>query len=123
MAIASVSDDEFFALVKRSEVFTVVDFTATWCGPCKRIAPTFEELASTHRIEDAIEFISVDVDACPSASSWARVTAMPTFHVYKNNVKVSESVGANSSALTQMVEDLTTEYKSLSANSLPIVPT
>ena len=70
----------------------VVDFFAEWCGPCKQIAPIFEELSKEHH---NIKFCKVDVDTCADLAGSCGVRAMPTFHFYKGGEKVSEVVGAN----------------------------
>ena len=54
-----------------------IDFNAVWCGPCKRFAPQFEELAETY--EKHIHFLSVDVDKVPELAARYKVSALPTF--------------------------------------------
>ncbi|XP_073447266.1 thioredoxin-like [Aquarana catesbeiana] len=78
----------------------VVDFTATWCGPCKMIAPFFEELSKNH--PEAV-FIKVDVDDAQDVAQHCNVKCMPTFHFYKNGSKVFEFSGANKETLEQKV--------------------
>ena len=56
---------------------TIIDFTATWCGPCKMIAPVFKELSEEYG--SRAQFIKVDVDDNPEAAQKYGVTAMPTF--------------------------------------------
>lgn len=57
---------------------TVVDFTATWCGPCKMISPIFE---SYSKVYPTVKFIKVDVDENDEITASAEVSAMPTFQV------------------------------------------
>ncbi|EOD06999.1 hypothetical protein EMIHUDRAFT_106669 [Emiliania huxleyi CCMP1516] len=71
----------------------VVDFYAQWCGPCKLVAPHFEQMAAT--FSDVALFVKVDVDVAEDVRDFAGVRAMPTFHVYRGAERVFELVGAN----------------------------
>ncbi|KAF5192805.1 Thioredoxin h1 [Thalictrum thalictroides] len=86
---------------KDSNKIIVVDFTATWCGPCKFMAPIFEELASKN--PNGI-FLKVDVDKLQSVASDWNVNAMPTFLFLKDGEPVGRLVGANAPELQRKVE-------------------
>jgi len=79
----------------------VVDFTASWCGPCQRIAPFFEDLA--RRYPRAV-FLKVDVDQCTETAASNGVTAMPTFIFFRNKAKIDRLEGGNPDALEQKVK-------------------
>jgi len=70
----------------------VVDFTATWCGPCQNIAPVFIKLAE--EMPDVV-FVKVDVDENDEVAGECGISAMPTFQFYKNGKKLDEFSGAN----------------------------
>lgn len=93
------SSEEFKELIKSGIV--IVDFSATWCGPCKVISPFFEELSKQHT---SIKFIKVDVDELEDVSTDANVTAMPSFYVYKNGEIVEKMVGASKEKLEALVK-------------------
>ena len=94
--------DEFNNMLK-SNPKVVVDFTASWCGPCKMIAPKFEELAKAH---PEIKFLKVDVDAVSDVATQEQVQAMPTFKAFHNGSKSDEFCGASSEKLEAMVAKL-----------------
>jgi thioredoxin 1 len=74
----------------------VIDFYATWCGPCKRIAPTFEKLAQSL---PKITFLKVDVDDSPELVNAYDINAMPTFVFLKNGKIIKKVEGADMEAL------------------------
>ncbi|MBW0487825.1 hypothetical protein O181_027540 [Austropuccinia psidii MF-1] len=88
--------------VQDKEIIAIVDFTASWCGPCKVISPTFEELASQNTV-DKVKFYKVDVDQVPDAASKAGISAMPTFLVYKNGQVIDTLRGAAKEPLKTLV--------------------
>lgn len=79
----------------------VIDCMATWCGPCKVIAPAIVKMSNTHQ---NARFYKLDVDEVPDVAQDLGVRAMPTFVVFKDGEKVGEVVGANQKALEALVE-------------------
>jgi thioredoxin 1 len=78
--------EEYNNLVASSGTF-VIDFTATWCGPCQTIKPKFAEMCAGAEYQ-SVGFYKIDVDANGEASKAAGVSSMPTFHFYKGGSKV-----------------------------------
>ncbi|KAJ1915626.1 thioredoxin trx1 [Tieghemiomyces parasiticus] len=94
------SKAEFENLIK-ANARVIVDFSATWCGPCKAIAPIFAKLSEAH---GNIKFVKVDVDEVAEVAREYNVTAMPTFLFIKDGSVVGEPLrGANPSALGAQV--------------------
>ncbi|TBU45452.1 thioredoxin-domain-containing protein [Dichomitus squalens] len=91
----------------------IVDFFATWCGPCKAIAPTFEQLAAQY---PKAVFLKVDVDKLPAIAQKYQITAMPTFVVIRESGVVDMLRGADPRGLSAMVA------KHASASSAPAGP-
>eukprot|EP00571_Detonula_confervacea_P010766 CAMPEP_0172297254 /NCGR_PEP_ID=MMETSP1058-20130122/349_1 /TAXON_ID=83371 /ORGANISM="Detonula confervacea, Strain CCMP 353" /LENGTH=163 /DNA_ID=CAMNT_0013006383 /DNA_START=34 /DNA_END=525 /DNA_ORIENTATION=- len=82
---------------------TVIDFTATWCGPCKMIAPIFKEMSE--EMGSRAQFIKVDVDDNPEAAQKYGVSAMPTFLFIKGGEVVDRLMGANTERLKELVNE------------------
>ncbi len=95
------SKSEFDEFTKTGLV--VVDFFAEWCGPCKQIAPQFEALSQEHQ---DIKFCKVNVDEADEISQSSGVRSMPTFHFFKDGVKVAEVIGANLKEIEVKIEKL-----------------
>mmetsp|Transcript_19966 Transcript_19966/g.34025 ORF Transcript_19966/g.34025 Transcript_19966/m.34025 type:complete len:144 (+) Transcript_19966:155-586(+) len=101
MAVADVtSESEFDAKIEGAgDALVVVDYSTTWCGPCKVIAPKFDELSDAY--PDSI-FLKVIGDATPDASKLMKregVRSVPSFHYFKNGEKVDVVNGANAEAI------------------------
>ncbi|XP_046576720.1 thioredoxin-2-like [Haliotis rubra] len=79
----------------------VVDFFATWCGPCKTIGPKLK--AMEEEWPEKLVVLKVDVDDCPEIAESMGISAMPTFFIFKNGSKVSDVVGANESKLREAI--------------------
>ena len=92
-----------FKEIINSEKPTLLDFHATWCGPCKAIAPLFGQLAAEYD-GDAV-LIKVDVDDNPDTAAKYQVSAMPTFLFIKGGQVVDRLMGANPDRLRSMIQD------------------
>ena len=79
----------------------VVDFTATWCGPCQRIAPLYAQLASEFPQAD---FIKVDVDENQETAAACQVSAMPTFMIFRDKKEVGMIRGADPDGLRALIQ-------------------
>jgi thioredoxin 1 len=81
MAIIHATDETFEKLVLQNERPVVVDFWATWCGPCKMVAPELEKLAEKY--EGVVDVVKVDVDANPMLSQAFGIQSIPTIAFFK----------------------------------------
>ena len=93
---------EFQVCLDKHEL-VAVDFTATWCGPCRRIGPMFAAMAT--KFKD-VHFIKVDVDENSETAAHFEVQAMPTFMFFHGGKKVSELVGASPERLLAKITKL-----------------
>lgn len=85
-------DDLLQKLTDAGDQLVVIDFFATWCGPCKMISPKLEELAGEH---SNIHILKIDVDECEDLAMEYNISSMPTFVFIKNKVVISTFAGAN----------------------------
>lgn len=99
--VKQVTDISEFKTIIGGSQLVVVDFWATWCGPCKMIAPKFEAFSNTYT--DAV-FIKVDVDEAEAIAEEYEITAMPTFMFFKNGEKLSSFPGANVQKLEEEIK-------------------
>lgn len=93
MSIVNVTDDTFEHEVLQSGLPVVVDIWATWCGPCKAIAPVLEDLAA--EFSGRVKIVKVDADANPATVSAAGVTSIPTLGFYQAGERVDVLIGAH----------------------------
>ena len=81
MGIQHATDDTFQDLVLNNDKPVVVDFWATWCGPCKMVAPEMEKLAAKY--DGVVDVVKVDVDANPRLSQAFGIMSIPTIACFK----------------------------------------
>ena len=86
-----INTEEFISEVESSEETTVVDFFATWCGPCKMLSPVFEELGQD--MEGSAKFLKVDIDQSLDLARRFEVSTVPTVIVFKDGEEVERLVG------------------------------
>jgi thioredoxin len=83
-------------LSSETEGLVVLDWSAEWCGPCKRIAPEFEKLAQT---ETSVKFLHADIDELEETAVQMGISSVPTFLFFKKGVQVDKVSGANISMI------------------------
>ena len=103
MAVIKVSAADFEKEVLQSDKPVLVDFYADWCGPCRMLAPIFEELAGEYT---DVKFCKVNVDEQPSLAKKFNVTSIPMVAFVKDNTFVDLSVGyVPKEKLAKLIED------------------
>ena len=93
MAVIAVNSENFEREVLKSDKPVLVDFWASWCGPCKMLSPIVEELAQAH---PEIAVAKVNVDECPDLAMGYRVAAIPALMLFKDGKLAAQSVGYQS---------------------------
>jgi thioredoxin 1 len=103
MVVKVIQTDDEFKQIIGGTLPVIVDFYATWCGPCKMISPKFKQFSEVYK---NVIFVQIDVDELPNLAEECEVRAMPTFHVYLNGKKIEEIVGADPVKLEAAIKKL-----------------
>lgn len=97
--VLEINNDNFQAEVASSDELVLLDFYATWCGPCKAMTPIIDELAEKY--SGRVKVGKVDADQAPELAAQYGVQGLPTFMLFKGGEKVDVLVGAQSQALLE----------------------
>ena len=91
MSVIHVTKETFQKEVLQSDKPVLVDFWATWCGPCRMVGPILDEIAEER--ED-IKVCKIDVDAQPELATEYGIMSIPTLMVFENGKKINQGMGA-----------------------------
>jgi thioredoxin 1 len=101
--VLTVNELNFEAQVLKSDVPVLVDFTATWCGPCRQIAPLVDQIADEY--VGRAKVAKLDIDESPGIAQKYGIRGVPTLYVFKGGQVVAQQVGAvPKTALVSLVE-------------------
>uniref|UniRef100_L7M652 Putative thioredoxin-like protein n=1 Tax=Rhipicephalus pulchellus TaxID=72859 RepID=L7M652_RHIPC len=105
MPVKQVTDDARFQaeLSNSGASLVIVDFTASWCGPCQRMAPVFDSLSNKYT--QAV-FLKVDIDQCQEVAAAQGVSAVPTFVFFRAKAKLATLRGADPNTLEAKIQEL-----------------
>ena len=91
MALKEVNNEAFEAEVLKSEIPVIIDLWAPWCGPCKALGPTLEDIANEY--EGKIKIVKINVDDNPSIAANYNVMSIPTLLFFKEGKVEGQIVG------------------------------
>ena len=88
---------------KKEGKLLVIDYTASWCGPCQYIAPIYEAMSNHKKFKDKVVFMKVDSDTGIDVLRANNIRCFPTFKIYRDGAEVNELRGANQEKLDAFV--------------------
>lgn len=91
MAVIELNSKNFESEVLQSRMPVLIDFWATWCGPCKMMAPVVEEIAES--MNTSIKVGKINIDECPELAEKFNVMSIPTFVVVQEGKETSRTIG------------------------------
>jgi thioredoxin 1 len=104
MPTVKVTDATFEAEVLKSDTPVVLDFWAEWCGPCKMIGPSLEEISD--EMAGKVKVVKINVDENPGVAGKMGIRSIPTLMLFKGGQLASQKVGASpKGALSKWIED------------------
>ena len=90
MNVIALNSENFESVVLKNEKTVLLDFWASWCGPCKMLAPVLEQFAAAH---PEVVVTKANVDENPELAVMYRIASVPTLMVFRNGEKVNQGVG------------------------------
>ena len=102
ICVMSVRDDNFNAFITSNKL-VVVDFFATWCGPCRALSPYIDELSTNHH---NILFAKANIEETPIMSNELNVKSLPCVIIFEDGKEINRVVGFNKQKLQAIIENL-----------------
>jgi thioredoxin 1 len=104
MPVLHTTDSSFDADVLEADTLVLVDFWATWCGPCRALAPHLDTLAQEY--DGKLKVVKIEADKNPETANRYGVTALPTLILFKNGKQMKKHVGAANIGKLKLLVDL-----------------
>jgi thioredoxin len=111
----NISSPSQLTEVLQGSKLVVADFYADWCGPCKQVAPVFEQLSAALSRPKLVTFVKIDTDKQKDVAQAYRVTSLPTFIIFRNGKVADKVQGADPMKLQSVVKKLSEEVQNMSS--------
>lgn len=111
MSVVEITNKAEFDQLVKSTSYVALQAHATWCGPCKAMAPIFNKQAGEHAAEGKYAFARFDTDEVADLAQELGIRSIPAFFFFENGEKVDNLAGANPPALTKLVQQYGTKAK------------
>jgi len=110
MTVIHINQNNFEKEVQNSSKPVIIDFWASWCGPCKMMAPVFEELSTEY--EGTLKFAKLSTEEEPMLASQFGIQGIPTLAVFQNGKEVQRIVGfAPKEVMKQKIDEILESVK------------
>ncbi len=90
MPVIEINDDNFETEVEKANQLTLVDFWATWCGPCRKLAPVLDEVSE--EFKDKVKFVKIEADKNMQTAQKYSISGVPSLLIFKNGEPVERIV-------------------------------
>lgn len=101
--VQEIDSVEAFDKLSSDNKFVVVDFSATWCGPCRKLAPIYNKVAEEGR--EGVAFVKVDIDECDDLAERFKIRKLPTIMVVKDGDALDHRIGSQTEETLKLFID------------------
>lgn len=109
--VTEISEPSEFETLLTDHTYLVADFFASWCPPCKAIAPLYEQLSKANSAPGKVTFAKINIDEVPELAARFEISSIPTFLIFKDGKRIEEIRSANAPALKRNVEKIAADVK------------